>query len=346
MKRRAALAAGVVVVMALTAPALLQAIHRNRVAIQSARAAVIGDMPPPDADCAATDDARRLCAVAANAAGNPAAAFDLVEPRRVGATRRAEFQRGLYAWRLGRRDEAIDAWRNAGAAAWITGQGKLAERVPDWRAARDWYRVAVMVDPDDVEAYVSLTLACVNVGDGACVREAAQRAQTLAPARLQSYYDEAWQLQTERDWSGAEAALRRAIAIAPNAPTPYARLGFVFHSQGRYADAIAWYDRSLTLDPSQLDVRRWRVTDLLNADRVAEAIQEAGEMVTRCADRPRAACNPYRIYLAAALQRSGDTCRLAAVYADMLRESPSDAETRQAAARLPAGSCGSAESPR
>jgi tetratricopeptide (TPR) repeat protein len=67
--------------------------------------------------------------------------------------------------------------------------------------------------------------------------EAAQHVTRGAHAILQGHY-----VQAEED-------LRKAIAINPLNATAHANMGDIFRRQGRYAQAIPWFERALELDP-------------------------------------------------------------------------------------------------
>ncbi|WP_163096142.1 tetratricopeptide repeat protein [Acidithiobacillus ferrianus] len=66
------------------------------------------------------------------------------------------------------------------------------------------------------------------------------------------------------DWKGAETALWRARELAPQSPAPLYYLGRLYESQGRWAEALQWYQRihSGPLHP-EAELRSARVEYLL-----------------------------------------------------------------------------------
>ena len=74
-----------------------------------------------------------------------------------------------------------------------------------------------------------------------------------------------------RDFGGAEAALRRAIAIDPNLAGAHTTLGVVLAGTGRRADAIDEWTRAVSLDPGDLNALYNLAVQLHAAGRLDDA---------------------------------------------------------------------------
>ena len=76
---------------------------------------------------------------------------------------------------------------------------------------------------------------------------------------------------SEYDWTGAEAAFRRAIELNPNSGDTYDAYGLMLSAVGRYDEALAAQRRAHELDP--LSHRPDAATTLLRAGRYEEALR-------------------------------------------------------------------------
>jgi len=85
-------------------------------------------------------------------------------------------------------------------------------------------------------------------------REAYAQAQAWDPLNARYPSDQGFKVLTRLgDVGAAEAALRRAIQLAPDA-THWRRLGMVLEAQGRRDEAAQAYQSGLRLDPNSLDL--------------------------------------------------------------------------------------------
>ena len=161
-----------------------------------------------------------------------------------------------------------------------------------WRLARDAYRKAVALDPDDAAAYVGLTLAETAIadatGDDAGNRRAlaaAERAVVLAPDLAAGYavrgymrYSYAW------DWGGAQADFEKALALDPIEPIALRRYAGLLESLGRLPEAIVVIERLIKSDP--LSDAGWMNLGLAqySAGRIADARQSLSRALEINAD--------------------------------------------------------------
>lgn len=80
------------------------------------------------------------------------------------------------------------------------------------------------------------------------------------------------QLFFDRDWSGAERSLRRAIALNPNDPHAWHHLANYYRAMNRPTEAAAIAQRGLALDPLNARMRVTLAEDYLHAGRLDDAL--------------------------------------------------------------------------
>src|SRR5262245_11918258 len=76
-----------------------------------------------------------------------------------------------------------------------------------------------------------------------------QRRQPPATASAESEYNRGIRARVVQDWTGAEAAFRRAIALRAAFPEAWSELGYALRNQGRYPESLPAYDEALRLRP-------------------------------------------------------------------------------------------------
>jgi len=180
---------------------------------------------------------------------------------------------------------------------YLKGRHSFIGFTPDsLRQAIDYFNRAIAHDPSYALAYASIAMAYAELAEaGALPPDVARRHAQEAAAqaiRLDSGLGEAHcamaHLKTlwEFDWSGAEAAFRRAIELCPNNADAYDLYGRMCGALERYDEALALQRRAQELDPlaHRLDV----ASTLLRAGRYAEAEDEAGRAVALDPDHDRA----------------------------------------------------------
>jgi len=77
-----------------------------------------------------------------------------------------------------------------------------------------------------------------------------QRRQPPATADADSEYDRGVRARVVKDWTGVEAAFRRAIALRAGFADAWNELGYALRNQGRYAESLKAYDEALRLRPN------------------------------------------------------------------------------------------------
>ena len=106
-----------------------------------------------------------------------------------------------------------------------------------------------------VRAALAALLIALTLGPASAVAEPS--APALEPRRqpppatsADTDYDRGARARVARDWTTAEAAFRRAIALRPGFADAWNELGFALRNQGRYPESLTAYDEALKLRPN------------------------------------------------------------------------------------------------
>jgi adenylate cyclase len=162
-------------------------------------------------------------------------------------------------------------------------QGKFLSgrnRPDDLARGGDLLRQALTLQPDYALAWVGLARVYRQDAEygGAAVtpsyanaRAAVQRALELSPDLLEAHIELAAIRTSDWDWNGADAALSRALEIAPNDPDALAAAGNLARIRGRLSEAIWLGERSVALDPLGIDKHLWLAGSLAAAERLDDA---------------------------------------------------------------------------
>lgn len=161
--------------------------------------------------------------------------------------------RALMLERVGRRDEAIDAYRRSVEAdpedleSLVALADALAQH-GDGAGAEAAARRALAIAPDHAPAHAALAHAALAAGDTRLALASAREAARLVPGRLAYQRLCGQALMRDGDLPGAEAAARHAVAMDPLAADSRNLLAEIFEEQGRRAEAIAVLEEGLALD--------------------------------------------------------------------------------------------------
>jgi TolB-like protein len=156
--------------------------------------------------------------------------------------------------------------------------------------AVELYREAVALDPQYARAWYALWDALAWAPTTPTTRrdraEASARAQAISPDSWWSHAMLAHQLIEEREWSGAEAAARAAMAAEPpsefEAGTMYA---YVLSALGREQEVVKYFERARQLEPLSLGLSSILQHCYLLSGRLAEADAEYQRGKTLVGDR-------------------------------------------------------------
>jgi tetratricopeptide (TPR) repeat protein len=194
--------------------------------------------------------------------------------------------------------EALDDSDFASAAA--SYRTALDRDPQSWLAHRGLaFALQKMGDVDGAVAALEETLAGAAAGDGEDSR--AHRAETLALLG---------DLEAGRGNDGrAIDRFGQSLAAAPGQPGVALRLGNALARRGRFAEAVAAYDRALATVPEAAApaVLEKRATALVNLGRGSEALADFRRAVAAAPDDPR-----LRLRYAEALEYLGDPAAAAA----------------------------------
>ena len=152
------------------------------------------------------------------AQNNPARAFDALASANPNDFI-AQLLRGNAAYQLQKNDEALLAWRKAGAQNYFTNLAHRAFDKHDWVRAEKFARLALMLEPDSADLHWVL-------------------GEALSRQDVNSV--EAWR------------ELEHAEALAPNdelRAVPISRRGEILATQKKYPDAIATFERAIQVAP-------------------------------------------------------------------------------------------------
>lgn len=154
---------------------------------------------------------------------------------------------------LGRDAEAIEVYRQALAlapdAATHLGLGLLLTKADDAAGGLAEFQRAAALDPTQVEARSSASIALYKLQRFAEAAESARQAIALSPHHAKAYTNLGNALVEVGDLDGAMAALRRAIELAPDDGGGYTNLGLALQAAGRDQEAHAALEHGLALSP-------------------------------------------------------------------------------------------------
>jgi tetratricopeptide (TPR) repeat protein len=168
----------------------------------------------------------------------------------------------------------------------LLAKGRAALQVPlpqSLAQARVYFEAAVTADPKSAAAQAGLAdalLAQHMAGQGAALAAAA-KASAQAATALDPDFAEGWallgaaMLVADRDFARADAALQRALSIAPDLVRAHRVRSFALTAIGRFPEAEREGRRALDGDPLSLSAHVDLVNVLLCARRFSHALVEA-----------------------------------------------------------------------
>jgi TolB-like protein/Tfp pilus assembly protein PilF len=121
---------------------------------------------------------------------------------------------------------------------------------------------AIALDPDFAEAYarkarIELVSYWLAVGPRALreqARESVARAHRLAPDNIETLLAQALEYYYgDLDYTRADSALKKVLALAPNHAEAWETIAYVARRDGRFDDAMAAFERSLSINPQEVD---------------------------------------------------------------------------------------------
>ena len=135
-------------------------------------------------------------------------------------------------------------------------QGLAAIARGDTAEAEQLLKEVVAKDPKQALAYVGLADVALRQGKPAVARTRLETALKLQPANAAILRSWARFQIGQREFSGAEATLKKAAAAGPNEPEPLQELGNLYLTTSRPKEAAETFQRAITLAPLASDLHR------------------------------------------------------------------------------------------
>ncbi len=140
--------------------------------------------------------------------------------------------------------------------------------------AREAYRQSLETEPDQFRVHGMLGSLAMIARDLDAADAAFGRALEMNPRFIEAMLNRGLIASLRGDRAAAEQWYRRADEASPGFPATARRLGDLYYEQGRYREALAHYDRALTLAPQ-----------------LFQALVQAGNSARRIGDPGRAAAS-------------------------------------------------------
>ncbi len=196
----------------------------------------------------------------------------------------AQFAAGFVLARMGRVKEAETRYRRAlavrpdFAAAWINLGSLLREQGQDVYAEAALKR-AVELQPDLVSGWINLAILERERRRPAETEKYLRRAFALNPDQVETLVTWCQFRAAEKDLAGAWEWLRWALARNPDHDEAVNMQGILLHSEGRFAEAVAVFERAEALGSRAAASNRGN--SLLDLGRMEEALRAHATAVER-----------------------------------------------------------------
>jgi uncharacterized protein (TIGR02466 family) len=230
-------------------------------------------------------------------AGDFVAALALAEQVLVRAPRDAEalHMRALALGRLGRIDEAVDAYAAAETAhpkkqAILNNLGNALRQAKRLDEAVAAYRRAVAFDPSFANAWLNLGIALNDLGDRAGALDAMQAAARLGPDNPNAHNSLGALLEKAGDLEAAAQHYDAALSARPDFVPALVNRGRVKRDRGDLQGAIADLERAGARAPASADANH----QLANAYRAAGRAEEADRAYRRALEAAPQSASAHR----------------------------------------------------
>jgi cytochrome c-type biogenesis protein CcmH/NrfG len=121
-------------------------------------------------------------------------------------------------------------------------QGKLEEAI-------EAYNKAIIIKPDNAEAYYNMGIVLKDQGKLEEAIEAYNKALAIKPDFAEAYYNMGNALREQGKLEEAIEAYNKALAIKPDHADTYNNMGNALQEQGKLEEAIEAYKKALTIKP-------------------------------------------------------------------------------------------------
>lgn len=146
-----------------------------------------------------------------------------------------------------------------------------------WPKVRTYVEKALALDPDLVEAWLSLAeLKCYYDYDARSAERAFDRALELDPNHAMGLFWHGWFLGAFRGrFAEGIAEMKRAVSLDPLWPRIYFGLSYMYEAMGEYDSAHVYIDRIAEIDSNDAHIFVRKPDIYLRQGRYAEAIETA-----------------------------------------------------------------------
>lgn len=166
----------------------------------------------------------------------------------------------------------------------LVNRGSAYKALGDWAAADASLARALAIDPDRREAHIERVRVAILAGKVADAKRFSEEIAARWPERVDGWRWIGTVALESGDGDAAEAALTRAVALAPTDPASFADRSSARLRLGRIGDAVADAERAVALAPGVGPIRL----------RLAEALAAAGDPKAEAAFRTSLALEPGR----------------------------------------------------
>ena len=137
-----------------------------------------------------------------------------------------------------------ERWNDYGIGLLLQGDLKGAERA---------FETVTKVRPDYADGWVNVARARIQEGDTEAAKPMLAKALQLNPSLASAHYFDGLALKTDGDYAAAYQQFALAAARYPNDRVNRDQMGRMLFLQRKYSQAVAEYDRTLSIDPEDLD---------------------------------------------------------------------------------------------
>ena len=137
-----------------------------------------------------------------------------------------------------------ERWNDYGIGLLLQGDLKGAERA---------FLMVAKVRPDYADGWVNVARARIQEGNTEAAKPMLATALKLNPNLASAHYFSGLALKTDGDYAGAYQQFALAAARYPNDRVNRNQMGRMLFLQRKYREAVAEYDRTLSIDPEDLE---------------------------------------------------------------------------------------------
>jgi tetratricopeptide (TPR) repeat protein len=183
-------------------------------------------------------------------------------------------------------------------------RGVQLEEVGRYEDAITETEKALELDPLLIKAHVNLLILYARTGNAEKAKQHYEAVVATDPEQFpEAYYNYGVLLMKENNLAEAEAAFRKAVALAPSNEAAHSNLGYLLEHEGKLPESAAEFRKLIELRPNSRQAHFELGRIFVNLQQYDEAIQEFQQTLT-----PRDENTPAYLYaMGAAYGRAGDS---------------------------------------